>query len=143
MTTTDSMILILFIAVFLFYCYKKKKFPFSKLRKGDESKQNEPTPNTASAPNIYPFPQMFGQGAQYPFVAYTPTPPRPSCCKALSVPTDAIGSDTDIEYIIDTELEKLAVMNCTVQSVGVLQCTRGTEESTERPRILLIITYTR
>lgn len=143
MTTTDSIIIMLFMAVFLFYCYKKKKFPFSKLRKGDEPKQTEPTQNTASAPNIYPFPQIFGQGAQYPFVAYTPTPPRPSCCKALSVPTDAIGSDTDIEYIIDTELEKLTAMNCTVQSVGALQCTRSTEESTEKTRILLIITYTR
>lgn len=143
MTTTDSIIIMLFIAVFLFYCYKKKKFPFSKLRKGDEPKQTEPTPNTASAPNIYPFPQMFGQGTQYPFVAYTPTPPRSAYCKVISVPTDAIGSDTDIEYIIDTELEKLTAMNCTVQSVGALQCTRGTEDSTEKTRILLIITYTR
>lgn len=143
MNTIDNLLLILFVAIFLFYCYKKRKFPFSKLRKGDKPKENETASNVASAPNIYPFPHMFGQGAQYPFVAYAPAPPRPVYCKILSVPTDAIGSDMDIEYIIDAELEKLTAINCTVQSVSALECKYSATDGTEKTRILFCITYAR
>lgn len=140
---TNNMILILFIALFLFYCYKKKKFPFSKFRKGNELKQTKPVQDTASAPGIYPFPWMFEQGTQCPFVSYPPVHPRPVYCKVIGVDTDVIGNDTDIEHVIDTELEKLTVMNCTVQSVCALQYAYGVMDGTGKTRVLFCIIYTR
>lgn len=137
MNALDNLLLIIFVAVLLIYCYKKKKFPFSKLRKGDETKETEPAPNGTSAPNIYPFPQMFSPGAQYPFAVYTPTPPRPTYCKLVGVDKEVIDSDMNIEHVINTELQKLVATCCTVQSVSAVSY--NTAENAER--ILFCITY--
>lgn len=143
MNTIDNLLLILFVAIFLFYCYKKRKFPFSKLRKGDKPKETETASNVASAPNIYPFPQIYPQGIQYPVCTYSPAPPRSVYGKIIGVDKDVIYIDGDLEHVINTELSKLTVTGCTVQSVSALECEYGATDGTEKTRILFCITYAR
>lgn len=143
MNALDNLLLILSVAVFLFYCYKKKKFFFSKLKKENAPKETESAPNGASVPNVYPFPHMHPQGIQYPAVAYAPTPPRAVYCEVIGVEKDVIASDTDCEYIINTELSKLTATGCYTQSVSVSECRCNTADGAEKERILFFVTYTK
>ncbi len=143
MNTLDNLLLILFVAVFLFYCYRKKKFPFSKLRKGTEPKEPEATPNGTFPPNAYPFAQMYPHGIQFPLYTYSPAPPSPAYCKLIGVDKDVIDSDMDYEHVINTELSKLNVTGCTVCSVSALSYSYGNVDGAEKARILFCITYTK
>lgn len=144
MSTSDTLLIMLFIAVFLFYCYKKKKFIFSKLRKTDGTKETETSQNGIPFPNIYPFPPAYQQAAGYPFAMYSPAPPNPSHCKLVSVDGDIIDSGADIEHVINAELSKLAASGFTVQSVSVVSATAyTTDDGADKTYILFCITYIR
>lgn len=81
MNTLDNLLLFIFIAVFLFYCYKKKKFFFSKLRKEPKTENEEQkTAQGIQMPaQIIPFNL---QGMQAP-VNYTPASIHTSQCKFI------------------------------------------------------------
>ena len=119
MNTLDNLLLFIFIAVLLFYCYKKKKFIFSKLKK------KETAENTGNTPinNIVPMPiQNMGMFSQmYPYLHGMPTG-SPTCatyCKIIGVDSTVIENDADLEHVINTELSKLSAMGFSIQNVNV------------------------
>lgn len=128
MNTLDNLILFILVAVLLYYCYKKKKFPFSKLKKGETA---EPT-NTASVPNIYPIPHI-----QYPTGMYTPVTTR-TYCKLVGADNTVLDSDSDIEHVVNTELQKLISAGNLIQGVSVVSYTIY---GTDTEHILFCITY--
>lgn len=120
MNTLDNLLLIIFVAFLLFYCYKKKKFIFSKLKK----KETETAENAVSTPinNIVPMPTqnmgMFSQMYPYPCTIPTGTVPRTTYCKIIGVDNTVIDNDADLEHIINTELAKLTAAGFTIQNVN-------------------------
>lgn len=126
MNALDNLLLIIFAAVLIFYCWKKKKLPFSKLRKGEEKSEN--TENTADMPaaagtnNIIPMPaQGMGAFSQiYPYLYAAPagSAAHAAYCKIIGADNAVIDSDADLERIANTELTKLTAAGFTIQSIN-------------------------
>lgn len=70
----DNLILIILVAVVLFYCYKKGKFPFRKRGKSNGKDSGVDTPKeTAVSPNGIHYPAGMpysAQGMQDPYLSY-------------------------------------------------------------------------
>lgn len=140
MNALDNLLLIIFVAVLLFYCYKKKKLPFSKLRKGAEQNENTGTAqNTAGSNNIVPMPaQNIGAFSQmYPYLYGIPTgtPKHATYCKLIpftfyhvldkdteSAQVNAFISHnvTDLETSLNNEIKILVSKGYTVTDVNAV-----------------------
>lgn len=141
MNALDNLLLIIFVAVLLFYCYKKKKLPFSKLRKGEDN--TETVQHTAGSNNTVPTPTqnmgVFSQMYPYPYGMPTGTPIHTAYCKVIGVDNNVIDSDADLEHIINTELTKLTAAGFTVQNVSAFEF--NTAGGTDTTHIAFCITY--
>ena len=117
MNTLDNLLLLVFVAVFLFYCYKKKKLFFSRLRKEPKTENEEQTTiQGIQAPaQIIPFNL---QGIQAPFVNYSPAPVHTSFCRLIPF---------TIYHVLDKDTESAQVNAFILQNVTDFEASLNNE----------------
>lgn len=134
MNTLDNLILFILVAVLIFYCYKKKKFPFK--RKTDEKETQDRPENTASAP-INPFyPYMYPQGIQMP-VNFTSAPVHASQCELVSfafnpvfdekaLADETVSNDiSTLESALNEKMRAITLRGCTITGINSLSYNLG------------------
>lgn len=150
MNTLDNLLLFVFIAVFVFYCYKKKKLFFSKFRREEKTENEEQkTAQGIQMPaQIIPF---YPQGMQAP-VNCAPAPVRTSQCRFVpfsflpvfdmekAQADEVITNDvTALENALNKEIQSIVLQGCIITGIDAFEYDLGDPSV----HILFCITYGR
>lgn len=140
MNTLDNLLLFVVVAVFIIYCYKKKKLFFSRPCKEEktENEEQKTAQGIQTPAQIIPFcPQIYQQSIQTPVNSLN----RSTFCKLISTDNSVIDDDADLENVVNNELVKLNASGYIIQNVNAVSF--DLFDSTGRICILFCITYGR